>query len=500
MYNSYYKQKSWCDAKDCLGIWRIGRIKKKTKNLVTVHFDGWSGRYKTVYCTHSNFIAPIRMHSRGYTGQEKVALREWEYAEENLRMHEEKMANTAANKFLESSAYDLTMYLRGDLFVLVDCLFGYTFSNPSRDVKRVESFFISILEFTEKWMIIARDIKPSADPKVYLESKSDAIYCAGFEIFEMIRSILGLNTRTAKFFTKYKIFTSRSLYCNKFMESGFEKFISLIPNYKFQDVWPLLSGIAKIIQICSLEIRTASIPSYLEIIKDCTLKKLLVLENNSQGFEFIKQLENLCCMIQSKDQAQSFMKIFDKSFLEIKDNKDSSDGSVVVHEDIPIPLEDLISPKKSKSNLIINNFTEAIKPHENPIRLPSVEKLKITEYEKILSLIERNHKSTIKLINETIFPKDPEFNNKVKLEEYFNSAADLHEEKVLNRLKFLLKNRNSLEALKLVRWRKKICKIAMMDGWEVADQISKATASNMIVNPDHMIQINLRNFFMRFDT
>jgi len=56
-----------------------------------------------------------------------------------------------------------------------------------------------------------------------------------------------------------------------------------------------------------------------------------------------------------------------------------------------------------------------------------------------------------------------------------------------------------MEALKIVRWRKKICKIAMLDGWEVADQISKRTVEGMSVTADHLIQTNLNNFLMRFN-
>jgi hypothetical protein len=60
------------------------------------------------------------------------------------------MAKLGTSKFQDISAYDLTMYLRGDLFVLVDCLFGFTFSNPSKDVKRVEAFLMTVIEFIEK--------------------------------------------------------------------------------------------------------------------------------------------------------------------------------------------------------------------------------------------------------------------------------------------------------------------------------------------------------------
>ena len=83
MYISYYKLKSWCNAKD---IWCVANWSYRAY-LITVHFDGCSDKYKILYCMHSNHIAPIRMHSKGYTGQEATALREWEYKEDNLWQH-----------------------------------------------------------------------------------------------------------------------------------------------------------------------------------------------------------------------------------------------------------------------------------------------------------------------------------------------------------------------------------------------------------------------------
>ena len=95
------------------------------------------------------------MHSKGYTGQQKIALREWEYNEENLIYHERIMSKLTESDFQENghnemTAYDLTMYLRGDLFVLVDCLFGFTYTNPNRDILRVEAFLMSFMSFFQK--------------------------------------------------------------------------------------------------------------------------------------------------------------------------------------------------------------------------------------------------------------------------------------------------------------------------------------------------------------
>ena len=124
----YFKQKTWCDAKDGLGVWRLGRVKKKQKHKVLVHFDGWSDKWKQWHCIHSNMIAPLRKFSKGYTGQSKVALREWDFNDEYLKIVEGKIKILLHNKFEGFSPYDLAVLLRGDLFVLVDSLLTYTYN------------------------------------------------------------------------------------------------------------------------------------------------------------------------------------------------------------------------------------------------------------------------------------------------------------------------------------------------------------------------------------
>lgn len=124
----FYKQKTWCDAKDGMGVWRLGRIKRKVKTRILVHFDGWSDKWEQWYCLHSELIAPIRMHSRGYTGQTKVALRKMDFSEDSLKTMESKIKLLKHNDLTGLSPYDLTILIRGDLFVLIDYLLTYTYS------------------------------------------------------------------------------------------------------------------------------------------------------------------------------------------------------------------------------------------------------------------------------------------------------------------------------------------------------------------------------------
>ena len=176
---SFYKLKSWCDAKDGLGVWRMGRVKKRIKDIVKIDFDGWSDKWKQSYCVHSSLIAPFRMHSKGYTGQSSVALREWDFNEERLKLYEGKIHLLSINEFSGFSPLELTFFIRGDLFVLVDCLLTFTYTNPSSELVRATEFLNQVLDLCIKWMDRAPNCYASANiesPDGYLYDNNTAIY------------------------------------------------------------------------------------------------------------------------------------------------------------------------------------------------------------------------------------------------------------------------------------------------------------------------------------
>lgn len=220
---NFYKGKNWCDAKDNTDQWRMARVKRNMRGLVTVHFDGWSDRWNLQYCIHSPMLAPFRMHSSGYTGQRSVTLREWDFSESILKNYDTKVTSLKIKKFRDCSPYELTMFLRGDLFIQLDSLLTYTFTNPINDLELVKDFMVNLLELLIIWLEIA--------PITYLEKLEDAdywahlptaVYRANHEVFEMLLSLLGLNRRTVKFFDKYTQMIGKSFFVNLFAsKNGF---------------------------------------------------------------------------------------------------------------------------------------------------------------------------------------------------------------------------------------------------------------------------------------
>jgi hypothetical protein len=184
----------------------------------------------------------------------------------------------------------------------------------------------------------------------------------------------------------------------------------------------------------------------------------------------------------------------------------SSNCSFVEHENISIPLEELISPMRkftfnNESRLAppkMLEFSDIKSPTSNPDHIFE-DQLNSSEYEDLRKIIEEKYSSCIDIISNTIFPQDVNQDHEQNLEDYLTETSDLQEIQILNKLEHLITHQKSLEALKLVRWRKKICKIAIMDGWEIADQISKKTVSDLTISSKHLIEANLNKFLMKFD-
>lgn len=518
MYSAYYKLKSWCDAKDVKGVWRMGRIKKKTKNVITVHFDGWSDKYKGVYCTHSKCLAPLRMFSRGYTGQERVALREWEYNEDHLTEHEKRMAKLAESDFKSLSPYELTMYLRGDLFVLVDCLFGFTYTNPTKDIKRVEAFLLTVLEFTYKWMDYAKNLPAPKSHEEYLTDAQSSVFCAGFEMFEIVRSILGYNKRTKKFFEKYKIFMSSLQYCKSFLENGVEKFLAVGHKYKFDETWPLMQILPLIFAQDLNENNEGVLKSYITQI-------ISHMEENEDAINltehFASNFQTIVSSVYQEEQKVEIMGHFD--ILSESDKGkvlevviESPDGSFIEHDEISIPLEELLSPKASKkpSSSKMSSFNIPSEPMHSkepkifdfskssePSRrnILSIDQVSKSEYDNLVNYINSKHSECIDMIYNYQEKYGKNDQNSKKFQECVTGTADVMELQILDRLEYLISRKQVLDAVGIVRWRKKICKIAMMNGWEVAEEVSKASIGDMKITKDRFIHANLSKLAMKFD-
>jgi len=116
--------------------------------------------------------------------------------------------------------FDLTSFIRGDLFVLVDCIMtngNYVFlskKQKSLSISKLETkdiamifqqFFIQIILFALKWMAVTkRNLQNNQidmdDPEAYLKYHPCACFKCGYELTLILRSIFGFEKRTQAFY------------------------------------------------------------------------------------------------------------------------------------------------------------------------------------------------------------------------------------------------------------------------------------------------------------
>lgn len=130
-------------------------------------------------------------------------------------------------------------------------------------------------------------------------------------------------------------------------------------------------------------------------------------------------------------------------------------------------------------------------PIEPIMQGPSIDSI----VSELKHLIETRHKECIDLISASLNNElSRKSDNDYKLDEIFksHSSCDQQEFAVLSSLEYWLQENKIEEALRLVTWRKKILKIAKMNGWPVAREIAKRTLSTLYVTSMDLIEGNMR--------
>eukprot|EP00357_Protocruzia_adherens_P035177 CAMPEP_0115012418 /NCGR_PEP_ID=MMETSP0216-20121206/24723_1 /TAXON_ID=223996 /ORGANISM="Protocruzia adherens, Strain Boccale" /LENGTH=128 /DNA_ID=CAMNT_0002381467 /DNA_START=123 /DNA_END=506 /DNA_ORIENTATION=+ len=112
----HYAVGAYVDAKDSVNRWCLAKIIDRNEDMVNVHFDGWSSRWNEWYSINSNKVGPFRKYTKGYTGQSKVALRDWKFSLAELDELEPKLIELIKNSLKGLGAYDATQFYRGRLY------------------------------------------------------------------------------------------------------------------------------------------------------------------------------------------------------------------------------------------------------------------------------------------------------------------------------------------------------------------------------------------------
>lgn len=138
--------------------------------------DGWGTNFDSVYHFKSSKIAPFRKMSKGYTGPKRKAVRDWEFDVDELQNMQDKIDTLCDGDLRCDDAYETTQFYRGILFIYVENLLTWDFSDSELYLIHVVNFFKSVVQLVINWLERAPKLFPYyykslVQPDLYLEKK-----------------------------------------------------------------------------------------------------------------------------------------------------------------------------------------------------------------------------------------------------------------------------------------------------------------------------------------
>lgn len=119
-----------------------------------------------------------------------------------------------------------------------------------------------------------------------------------------------------------------------------------------------------------------------------------------------------------------------------------------------------------------------------------------SQISNLQNLVELKHQECVGLIEKSLKSKlEKHQDNDYKLEEVFkeHNSCDHQEFAILSSMEYLLTENKAEDALRLLRWRKKILKLANMNGWEIAEDVARRTLQKLEVTSSDIIDSNFRS-------
>jgi len=124
-YMDYFTKGSFIDAQDTTSAWCLAKIAEVKGNELLVNYDGWSNKWNVWFKIRTYKLAAFRSRSVGYSGQNKVAIRnDFEFSSKILHAMWAEVEKRITQDMEGHLAHDITQWYRGTLFVFVDSLMG----------------------------------------------------------------------------------------------------------------------------------------------------------------------------------------------------------------------------------------------------------------------------------------------------------------------------------------------------------------------------------------
>jgi ubiquitin C-terminal hydrolase len=190
----------YVDAKDSVNSWCAAKIIDSEPERVKIHYEGWSEKWEIWLPVKSDKLAPFRLHSRRYTGQNKLAIRDWVLSEAELVRIEASLSALTSSGYAWP-AQSITQFLRGELFIAIDCVMTWPYSNKTEFIRSVK-FLDTVLDFTVNWLqfIVPLFHKYNSAPQAFLTDAEVAIVAAWPEVNFILLRLFGDDSRCTAFF------------------------------------------------------------------------------------------------------------------------------------------------------------------------------------------------------------------------------------------------------------------------------------------------------------
>ncbi len=93
------------------------------------------------------------MFSKGYTGQVKIPLRRFTFSLDQLEKQKLRLEEVLGSKFVcLKTAFEVTQYLRGRLYIYVDFLMANEYKDPDKEIPHVLEFLRGVLKLIVMWL------------------------------------------------------------------------------------------------------------------------------------------------------------------------------------------------------------------------------------------------------------------------------------------------------------------------------------------------------------
>ena len=193
----------YIDAKDSSNHWCTARVVDLDSTSLLLHLDGWSAKWDERVSLKSSRLAPFRRYSSAGQGVPVSPVREeWVFSVQEVVSVQGRVRLLCESEMQVGSAYEATQFLRGELFVLVDCLLTRSFQ-PA-EVHTVLQFLASVIDLVLCYLqlpeVYTHLSAGQATPELYLTDTNVAVALAYSDLITTLERVMGGEERTSRFF------------------------------------------------------------------------------------------------------------------------------------------------------------------------------------------------------------------------------------------------------------------------------------------------------------